>query len=148
MQKILGINLPVAPWGFYSAEEVVKHHVDKLNESGKVWFSTSNRIDPKKAGVIKYILFTNKSGLRYIATVVDYKFFEEKGLPSSSEEFSPEYYSTEEEKHWFLIDSIEKISSDDVNKLIMLNREVQNQYGSVEGYINNTKRLQVFYFEK
>jgi len=145
----LGINVPIAPQGFDSAEDIVKRYNEKLSETkGYVYFSTSNRIDPKKAEDIDYLLLSNKSGLRYLCEVVDYNFFDDKGIPKDSVVYSPKKYAYVPEKHWFKICSVEIMRSDEVRKFIPLNKAVIQKYGNVESYIENTKRLQIFYFEK
>jgi len=145
----LGINVPIAPQGFDSAKDIVKRHNEKLSETkAYVYFSTSNRIDPKKAKDIDFLLLSNQSNLRYLCRVVDYVFFDEKGIPEDSVVYSPEKYADVPEKHWFKISSIELMESDEVRKFIPLNQAVIQKYGNVESYIDNTKRLQIFYFEK
>ena len=42
------VALPVVSVDFQSAREVLDAHLEKANEVGSVYFSTSNRIDTKK----------------------------------------------------------------------------------------------------
>lgn len=142
-----GINLPVTSWGFLSAEEVVEAHFKKLEETGCVWFSTSNRIDSKKAKAVNEILLSNKADIRYLATVTHYINFKEGGLPKTAEDFCPDFCNNVAEEHWFLVDSIRPITAEELEQFSMINEAVQNEYGNVEAYIENTKRLQVFYFK-
>ena len=146
--KKFGVNIPVVGWGFFSAEDVINAHIEKLEEAEKVWFSTSAGMDVKKIENVEEILFSNKNGLRYIAKVVEYKYFENKGIPSDAEKYCPEFCNDVAEKYWFLLDSIEPISPDEVEKFSMINKVAQEKFGNVEAYIENTKRLQIFYYSR
>ncbi|PPK82785.1 hypothetical protein BXY41_102475 [Lacrimispora xylanisolvens] len=145
----LGINIPIVSQGFDSAQDIVERHNKKLSETKEyVYFSTSNRIDPKKAEDVDYILLSNQYGLRYLCQVVDYIFYVDKGIPVDSVVYSPKKYADVPVKHWFKICSIEIMESEEVRKFIPLNQAVIQKYGNVESYIENTKRLQIFYFKK
>ena len=141
-----GLNIPIIRLGSLSAKDVINAHIEKLEDAEKVWFSTHINATPKRAGNVDRLLLSNQNGLRYIATVVDYMHFEEKGLPSDVEEYCPEFCNNVAEPHWFLLDSIEPISPDEVEKFSMSNKDLQEKFGNAENHIRNTGRLNNFYF--
>lgn len=141
-----GVNIPVAAKGFLTAEDIIELHKDVLKEKKYVYFSTSDRISPDKGEEIDYLLLSNQSGLRVLCEIVSYDFFSDKGMPSDSTEYSPKKFADVPEKHWFKVSKMEKISSDQVSRLIPLNKQTAGKYSNVEEYIVNTGRLQVFYF--
>lgn len=140
-----GIALPITEHSLFLAEEIIGLHIGKEEEAGGVYFSTSNRIAPEKALLVELILLFNKREA-YIAEVKDYHYFEDGGIPADSEEYSPKEFIAKSEKHWFKIDSLRKVGDDELKEFEMRNQVVQQKYGSVSGYIKESKRFQVFYF--
>ena len=75
------VALPLVDINFHSAKEVLDAHLEKAEESGSVYFSTSNRLDPKKVKQVTKVILVNKS-FSYIADLVGYKYFDEKSASS------------------------------------------------------------------
>ena len=67
--------LPIVDIDFYTAQDVLDAHLEKAEESGSVYFSTSNRLDPKKVKQVTKVILVNKS-FSYIADLVGYKYFD------------------------------------------------------------------------
>lgn len=143
-----GINIPVAPKGFCTAQQIVQEHISHLNSCGGVYFSTSDRIDPNKATDLDFLLLSNLSGLRYLCEIESYQYFEDPAVPKDSAMYSPQKYANVSEKHWFKLRSISAVGTNVTSNLIPLNKKVSARCGNVENYISTTGRLQVFYFEK
>lgn len=143
-----GIALPVTSRSFYEADEVMDKHINKAKENnGTVYFSTSNRIDPRKAMDITYVLFVNKD-FTYIAKSVEYISFEQKSYPKDRYVFQPDDFDNDIDLHWFKVTNIHKVKIEELNKFEMINKEAQMKYNGVGNYIKDTGRLQVFYFKE
>ena len=147
-KKQNGINLPmpIKQVGLDTPEDIVERHFNHLKSNGLVYFSTSNRIDPKKALDVDYVLLSNQSGLRILCTVDNYQYFKEEGVPSDSNLYSPKKYANEPKKHWFWFSKMEAIDANQCEKMHLHNAKTEAAYGNVESYISQTKRLQTFYF--
>lgn len=143
-----GVNIPVREKGFLTAQEIIELHEDVLKEKGCVYFSTSGRINPKKADELDYLLLSNKFGIRILCEIVSYDYFPDKGVPSDSVEYSPKKFADVPENHWFKVSTMENADSNYIGHLIPLNERMKKEYSNVENYINGTGRIQVFYFRK
>jgi hypothetical protein len=149
MGNKIGVNIPLTSQGFDTAEEVLQLHIDKnLSTEKSVYFSTSSRINFKKARELDLILLSNRAGLRYLAEIEEYHHFDVAGIPVDSAEYSPAKYADVPENHWFKLSSIRKASTVEVENLIPLNKKMITEYQNVENYICNTNRLQTFYFKQ
>ena len=143
----VGIALPVTEWGFYDVIEVLELHLKKSIEAGSVYFSTDNRISPKKASTVDYVLLVNKK-FSYLAELEEYLYFEYKGSPSDVDVFAPEQFATDKNKHLFRISNIHEISKHELNLFKMDNKKSEAKYHGAGNYVENTGRLQVFYFKR
>ena len=141
------VALPVVSVDFQSAREVLDAHLEKANEVGSVYFSTSNRIDTKKPEKVTQVLLVSKL-FTYIADLVSYDYFEEKSAPSDVASYAPAIFAEDQDNHWLKLANIRPISLDELNTFEMVNKKVQAQYNGVGNYIKNTGRLQVFYAKK
>lgn len=148
MGNKIGVNIPLTGQGFDTAEEVLQLHIDNLSTEKSVYFSTSSRINFKKARELDLILLSNRAGLRYLAEIEEYHHFDVAGIPVDSAEYSPAKYADVPENHWFKLSSIRKASTVEVENLIPLNKKMLTEYQNVENYICNTNRLQTFYFKQ
>lgn len=72
MGNKIGVNIPLTGQGFDTAEEVLQLHIDKTYQLKKRIFSTSSRINFKKARELDLILLSNRAGLRYLAEIEEY----------------------------------------------------------------------------
>ena len=143
----VGIALPVTKSGFYDANEVLELHFKKANEEGCVYFSTDNRISSKKASTVDCVLLVNKN-FTYLADLVEYQSFEAKGNPSDVKLFASEAFMEDKNLHWFKISNIHEISTDELNLFKMDNKKSEAKHHGVGNYVENTGRLQVFYFKQ
>ena len=143
----VGIALPVTKAGFYKPNEVLELHLKKSIDAGAVYFSTDNRISSKKACLVDFVLLVNKD-FSYLADLEEYINFEEKGAPSDAKFFAPEPFVQDENLHWFKISNIKEISKEKLNLFKMDNEITESKYHGVGNYVQNTGRLQVFYFKK
>ena len=141
----VGIALPIIQRGFHSAKKVVNLHQKHTGEVGEVYFSTNNRIDPNKGKSVDYVLLVSNT-FKFIAEFVSYEYFEDKGNPSDVIKYSPKEFNQDIDKHWFKIKNIRKIDDAELNQFEMINKAAQEKYNGVCNYVNNSKRLQVFYF--
>ena len=73
MAVTYSVALPVVGIDICSAKEVLDAHLEKANEVGSVYFSTSNRMDPKKLTKVSNILLVSKE-FTYIADLVLYQY--------------------------------------------------------------------------
>lgn len=139
--------LPIVDIDFYSAQDVLDAHLEKAEEVGMVYFSTSNRLNYKKAQKVAKVLLVSKS-FTYIADLVSYTYFGTKTTPLDVADYAPGIFSNDEDHHWLKLANIRPISLDELNTFEMVNKKVQAQYNGVGNYIKNTGRLQVFYAKK
>lgn len=139
--------LPVVDIDFYSAQDVLDAHLEKAEKVGMVYFSTSNRLNYKKAQKVVKVLLVSKA-FTYIADVVSYTYFGTKTTPLDAADYAPGIFSNDEDHHWLKLANIRPISLDELNTFEMVNKKVQAQYNGVGNYIKNTGRLQVFYAKK
>lgn len=138
------IILPVTQVGFYTAEEVMEFHILKEKQAKAVYFSTSNRIDAKKAELVDYVILVNKR-FAYIGEKAAYRYFEKKSAPDDANIFAPDQFKHDQDLHWFKIVGLKEVNIDDLNAFEMMNRKSQLEYGGAGNYIKGTGRLQVFY---
>lgn len=143
----IAIVLPLTKVGFYEPDEVIDFHLRKQVESKEFYFSTSNRMDYKKASQVDYVILANKN-FAYISNKKDYIHFDEKSAPEDVKDYVPEEFSNDLDLHWFKLSNLRKIGLDELNNFEMVNKKVQLEYGGVGNYIRDTKRLQVFYGKK
>ena len=141
------VALPLVDINFHSAKEVLDAHVEKAEESGSVYFSTSNRLDPKKVKQVTKVILVNKS-FSEIADLVGYKYFDEKSAPINAADYAPVIFSEDQDLHWLQLSNIREVSLDELNTFEMINKKAQSKHGGVGNYIKNTGRLQVFYAKK
>lgn len=75
------------------------------------------------------------------------KFIPDNPIEYSPIEYSPKEFSEKEEKHWFLLSTIEKLNIKDKDKLknFMFVNNVVNK--NVYEYIEKSGRLQPFYLK-
>lgn len=140
------IALPITKIGFMTEDDIVFLHMSTEADKGAVYFSTNNRILPKKAAAVSYVLFVSKNlKSTYIANVKDYQYFDCGGRTSDAEIYCVEQFKNSKDKHWFKLENIRTISDDELKKLLMYNTAVQKNYHNVYEYISGSKRLQVFY---
>lgn len=143
-----GVNIPILAKGFLSAQDIIELHQDVLQEKQFVYFSTSDRISPDKGKELSYLLLSNQSGARLLCEIVSYEFFLDKGIPSDSTAYSPSKFADIPEKHWFKLSTMVEENASEISRLVPLNKQTEKKYSNVENYIQNTGRLQVFYFKK
>ena len=143
---IRGIALPVVDLEFYSGQEIIDMHIDVLKRENIVYFSTSNRIDHNKLQQVDYVLLTYK-GLKYLAKFIDSDFFPNKGVPIDSPKYSPKPFGKKPEKHWLKLSEIHSISDLELKMFDLVNTKTQSRYGNVANYLNQSPRIQVFYFK-
>lgn len=141
------LALPISTRGFLSAQEIIEAHIDKEKIEGSVYFSTSNRIDPKKAPKVINVILVNKS-FTYIADLEAYVHFDEKSAPNDVNVYAPDIFSKDQDNHWFRLSNIRKINLDELNAFEMVNKKSQAEHNGVGNYITNTGRLQIFYAKK
>lgn len=142
-----GIALPVTKSAFYEANEVIELHIQKSIDVGSVYFSTDNHISAKKASLVDCVLLVNKN-FSYMADLVEYQNFETEDSPLDAKRFAPEPFKADKNMHWFKLSNIVAISNEDLNSFKMNNKIVEAKYHGVGNYIENTGRLQVFYFKQ
>lgn len=143
----IGIALPVTKSAFYDANEVVELHIQKSIDVGSVYFSTDNHISAKKASLVDCVLLVNKN-FSYMADLVEYQNFENKDAPLDAKLFAPDAFKADKNMHWFNLSNIVAISNEELNSFQMDNKIVEAKYHGVGNYIENTGRLQVFYFKQ
>jgi hypothetical protein len=141
------VALPVVNVDFQSAREVLDAHLNKAKDTGAVYFSTSNRIDPKKLEKVTQVLLVSKL-FTYIADLVGYDYFEDKSAPSDVVSYAPAIFAEDQDNHWLKLANIRPIGFDELNTFEMVNKKVQDKYNGVGNYVMNTGRLQVFYAKK
>ena len=147
MAVTYSVALPVVGIDICSAKEVLEAHLEKANEVGSVYFSTSNRIDPKKLEKVTQVLLVSKL-FTYIADLVGYDYFEDKSAPSDVVSYAPAIFAEDQDNHWLKLANIRPIGFDELNTFEMVNKKVQDKYNGVGNYVMNTGRLQVFYAKK
>ena len=147
MSVTYSVALPVVGIDICSAKEVLDAHLEKANEVGSVYFSTSNRIDPKKLEKVTQVLLVSKL-FTYIADLVGYDYFEDKSAPSDVVSYAPAIFAEDQDNHWLKLANIRPIGFDELNTFEMVNKKVQDKYNGVGNYVMNTGRLQVFYAKK
>ena len=147
MAVTYSVALPVVGIDICSAKEVLDAHLEKANEVGSVYFSTSNRMDPKKLTKVSNILLVSKE-FTYIADLVGYDYFEDKSAPSDVVSYAPAIFAEDQDNHWLKLANIRPIGFDELNTFEMVNKKVQDKYNGVGNYVMNTGRLQVFYAKK
>ena len=143
----IGIALPVTKSAFYDANEVVELHLQKSIDVGSVYFSTDNHISTKKASLVDCVLLVNKN-FSYMADLVEYQNFETEDAPLDAKLFAPDPFKVDKNIHWFKLSNIVAISKEELNSFKMNNKTVEAKYHGVGNYIENTGRLQVFYFKQ
>lgn len=143
----IGIALPVTKSAFYEANEVIELHIQKSRDEGSVYFSTDNHISAKKASLVDCVLLVNKN-FSYMADLVEYQNFETEDSPLDAKRFAPEPFKADKNMHWFKLSNIVAISNEELNSFKMNNKIVEAKYHGVGNYIENTGRLQVFYFKQ
>ena len=139
--------LPIVDIDFYTAQDVLDAHLEKAEEVGTVYFSTSNRLNYKKAQKVSKVLLVSKA-FTYIADLVDYAYFATKTTPLDAAYYAPGIFSNDEDHHWLKLTNIRQISFDELNSFQIVNKKLQAQYNGVGSYFKSTGRLQVFYAKK
>lgn len=147
MAVTYSVALPVVGIDICSAKEVLDAHLEKANEVGSVYFSTSNRMDPKKLTKVSNILLVSKE-FTYIADLILYQYFNKKSAPLDAAIYAPSLFADDQDYHWLKLKNIREISLDELNTFQMINKEAQKKYNGVGNYVENTGRLQVFYAKK
>ena len=136
MAVTYSVALPVVGIDICSAKEVLDAHLEKANEVGSVYFSTSNRMDPKKLTKVSNIL------------LVSNQYCNKKSAPLDAAIYAPSLFADDQDYHWLKLKNIREISLDELNTFQMINKEAQEKYNGVGNYVENTGRLQVFYAKK
>ena len=148
----INVKILAIPLRRETAQDIICSHQKKINEKNLVYFSTSIRIDKKKAKEQSYLLLYNKECM-YLCKIKNYyeednkKFIPGNPIEYSPIEYSPKEFSEKEEKHWFLLSTIEKLNIKDKDKLkiFMFVNNVVNK--NVYEYIEKSGRLQPFYLK-
>lgn len=148
-----GLALKIEDEGFTSAKRIMELHREKLQECGKVYFSTDVSIAQKMAGGIEYILFFNKRRkMFYLAHVCKIELNKKIGerdtsanvfIPNDSKEYAVEEYAYEKKKTWILIDELDELT--DVETLLRKWKTL-NEGISVFDKIDVGGRFPRFYF--
>lgn len=124
MTVTYSVALPVVGIDICSAKEVLEAHLEKANEVGSVYFSTSNRMDPKKLTKVSNILLVNKE-FTYIADLVLYQYFNKKSAPLDAAVYAPSLFADDQDYHWLKLKNIREISLDELNTFQMINKEAK-----------------------
>lgn len=145
----LGALLPISNIGLITPEEVVDLHVTKLKKAKKVYLSTNINHKEENAKQLSFLLLVNrKEDFVYLAEISSYIYFENGGVPNDSKVFSPSQFSEIPCEHWYKLKSITKIEKEDLADFEMTNKKSMSEYGSLSGYLKNSRRIQLFYVRK
>ena len=145
----LGALLPISNIGLITPEEVVDLHVTKLKKAKKVYLSTNINHKEENAKQLSFLLLVNrKEDFVYLAEISSYIYFENGGIPNDSKDFSPSQFSETPCEHWYKLKSITKIEKEDLADFEMTNKKSMSEYGSLSGYLKNSRRIQLFYVRK
>lgn len=143
----IDVKILAIPLRRETAQDIIGSHQNKIYDENLVYFSTSIRIDKEKAKKQSYLLLYNKECM-YLCKINNYyEKDNKKFIPDDSTEYSPKEFSKKEEKHWFLLSTIEELNIKDKDKLknfMFVNNEVNK---NVYEYIKKSGRLQPFYLK-
>ena len=136
-----GVALPIMEDGFDSPQTIINAHIQKCQERGKAYFSTSYATNGKKLKALDSVLLYNVTqGIYYIAEVeTAIGYGKKRDVPADAADFSPKQYANVPEKTWFLIKNIEKIQLQDLAKYYF-------DETPVDEHLKTTKRWNRFYY--
>ncbi len=138
-----GIAVKTLGRGFYSGTDIIRLHQRKLIEKKRVYFSTSIRVSETMAPMIEdLILFNVDEDIYYSCHVISAQVRKEKWAPDDSEKYSPEPFREEEERDWFLLDSISEIEDFKIFKELV----TQNKGEALLPALQNSGRANAIYF--
>lgn len=138
---MFGIALPVISRGFYSAQNIIDMYIKVAEQGdGAVYFSTDNRVLLAKGQQVECVLLVNRE-FKFVADIISFEQFAEKSRPADAEKYSPPIFKYDHKKNWFLLRNFKEVGTKELKEFQMVGRSKD-----VASYLEETKRLQVFYF--
>lgn len=137
------IALPLIDIEESMEEEVICQCLEVLEEK-KALYIPIHTVDFRRARKANKLLILNTNSI-YVGDVISYESFAQGGRPLDADLYCPEVYQNYDQKCWFKLRNLKRISEEELESIEISHSGLQMQYGGVENYLEGTRRRQIFY---